>query len=258
MGLDILTAFTLVDDRLEELRALMAEEPIDLVTERYGAWKKATRDALADLAVDSVVGAFDLASGPVGRGDGRRPTPPVFLDAAASRAFLMAIRRDLEADPASVLRLPPSEAMPADQLGILKIMDLLERRLPRAFRGSPGTKGDLLNGFETLLVGAEIAYEREGEPIVDSSGTCAPDFTFPGLSAALELELCDRPDRKNEINAWINRAIPAYRTRYPRIVFGVYDLGFIREPDRFSRAFQAHEGVWVGVIKHQSGQTPGR
>ncbi len=251
MGDGISTALSLIDDRLEELHALMTEEPIDLVTELYRAWKSATGVALADIVVQSVVSRFDLTKGQADPGDGRRPTPPVFLDGAASRAFLMAMKKDLEADPAAVLRVPPSDPMPALPLrGIRKIVDLLERRLPKAFRGRPEKERDVQNGFETLLAGAGIAYERESNPIVYSSRTYLPDFTFPGLQTALELKLCDRPERGREIIAEITDEIPALRATYPHIIFGVYDLGFIRDTDQFSRLFEAHDGVLVRVMKH--------
>ncbi len=248
----ISTALAFIDDRLEELHALMTDEPIDVVTERYRRWKSATSAALADIVVESVVGRFDLARGRVDRGDGRRPTPPVYLDGAASRALLMAMKKDLEADPAAVLRRPPSEPIPAHPLGgIVKVIGLLERRLPGAFRGRPETERDVQNGFETLLAGAEIAYERESDSIVYSSRTYVPDFTFSDLHAALELKLCNRPDCEKEITAEINDEILAYGARYPHMVFGVYDLGFIRDPDQFTRRLETKDGVLLRVIKHE-------
>jgi hypothetical protein len=149
----------------------------------------------------------------------------------------MAMKKDLEQDPANPLG------------GLGRVIDLLERRLGKAFRGRPETERDVVNGFETLLAGADIAYEREKDSIVHSSRTYVPDFTFPGLNAVLDLKLCDRPDREKEITAEINDEIAVYRAKYARIVFGVYDLGFLRDPDRFSEALQAHDGVWLRVIK---------
>lgn len=250
MGDSISTAMALIDDRLEELHALMTDEAIDVVTGRYLAWKSAATAALADIFVESMIRRFELAQGAADHGDRHRPTPPVYLDGAASRAVLMAMKRDLEKDPAAVLRRPPRQPTPDPALaGVLKIVNLLKRRLPRAFRGKPETDLDVRNGFETLLAGAEIAYERGGQSIPGSGETCAPDFTFPDLQAALELKLCDGPDREVEIAAEINRAISACRAKYRQVVFGVYDLGFIREPDRFCGAFSGHEGVWVRVIR---------
>jgi hypothetical protein len=249
MSGSISSALALIDDRLEGLHELLTDEPVDVVTERYRAWKSGTIVALADIVVESALTRFNLARGEVDRGDGRRPTPPVFLDGAASRAFLMALKKDLAKEPAAVLRLPPREAMSAHELHIRTIVDLLERRLPRAFRGRPEKDREVQNGFETLLAGAGIAYEREHDSIVYASKTYVPDFTFPGLQAALEVKLCDRPDRETEILAEINEEIPAYRTRYSNLIFGVYDLGFIQATDRFSRSFDESDGVLVRVMK---------
>jgi hypothetical protein len=249
MGDSISTALSLIDDRLEELHASLTDEPIDGVRERYRAWKDATRAVLARTFVESAVSRFERAEGPVVREDGRRPTPPVFLDGAASRACLMAIKKDLESDPATVLRVPPPETISAQRLGLFKVLGLLERRLPRAFRGRPGNERDLSDGFEALLAGAGIAYERESDPIVQSSRTCVPGFTFPGLRTALELKLCDRPEREAEIVAEIEQEIPVYRARYPQVIFGIYDLGFIRRPERISPASAADPDVFVRVMK---------
>lgn len=235
MGDRISTALALIDDRLDELHGLLTDEPIDLVTERYHGWRSATREALAGLVAESLAVRFDQARGHAHAHGGRRPTPPVFLDAAASRNVLALMRRELEA------------AHP--QSGILRIVGLLERRLGRAFRGQPRSEEDVRNGFETLLAGAGIAYERESDSIVCGARTHVADFTFPGLRAALKLKLCERADREKDMVTEIDHEIAAYRTRYPQIVFGIYDLGFIREPVRICRAFEAHDGVWVRVIK---------
>jgi len=77
-----------------------------------------------------------------------------------------------------------------------------------------------------------------------------PYFTFPPINLAVELKLCNRPEREKEIIAEINDDIVAFKTKYRNLVFAVYDLGFIRDMDRFSQAFEASEGVIVRVVKH--------
>jgi hypothetical protein len=238
MGDRISTALALIDDRLDALRALMTDEPVEVVTERYRAWKSATSAILRDVVVASAVRRFDLAAGVVDPADGHRPTPPVYLDGAASRACLKALKKDLEKEAGAALRPPLS-----------RVLDLLERRLPGAFRGRPETELDVHNGFETLLAGAEIAYQRESSSIVHGSRTYVPDFTFPDLQTALELKLCDRPGREKEILAEITDEIAAYGTKYARMVFGIYDLGFIKDPDPFSERLGAPDRIWVRVMR---------
>ena len=245
MSNGISTALALIDDRLDSLHGLLTDEPVDVVTGRYRDWKVATLAALTDVVIESLAVGFDAARGQAVHG---RPTPQVYLDGAASRAFLIAMKSRLEADPAAVLRLPPAGATPLDPRGGLdKLVDLLERRLGKAFRGMPGTAQDVQNGFETLLAGASIAYEREGDSIVLGSRTYVPDFTFPGLRAALELKLCGRPDDEEEIRAEVEDEVLAYRGKYSHVVIGVYDLGFIRAPAEFARAL-TRDGVLVRVV----------
>ena len=141
-----------------------------------------------------------------------------------------------------MLLRPPEAPIPLDELRVRTIVRLLERRLPGAFREQPATREDLENGFETLLAGAGIAYERRRDLTMAS-------FVFPTLRAALDLKLCDRPGREKEIVAEIQGEIPARREAYPRTIFGVYDLGFIPDGEGFARAFDGHEGVRVVVMK---------
>lgn len=249
MGDRIPAALALIDGRLDELRASMTDEPIDVVTKRYLAWKSATAEALAAIVVESVVSRFEAVRGSADRRDGRRPTPQIYLDGAASRAFLIGLKEELALDPAAVLLRPPTEPMSAREIGLRTIVDLLERRLPGAFRGRPEEEGHLRDGFETLLAGSGIAYERAGDAVAALSGKGAQDFAFPDLQASVRMKLCHRPGREKEIAAEIEVEIAAGRARYPRMVFAVYDLGFIQNADAFTMTFDGHQGVRVVVMK---------
>jgi len=241
VGDSILAAWALIDDRLDELRACMTDEPVEVVAARYGSWKRATTAALEGIAVEPVVRRFEAVQGYADRRDGHRPTPQLYLDAAAARAFLVGLKQELTVDPAAVLRRPPEAPIPPDELRLRTIVRLLERRLPGAFREQPVTREDLANGFETLLAGAGIAYERRRD-------AAAADFAFPTLRTALALKLCDTPGREKELVAEIEAEIPARRAAYPRMIFGVFDLGFISNAEAFARTFDGHEGVRVVVM----------
>lgn len=245
MGDSILAAWALIDDRLDELRACMTDEPVDVVAARYSTWKSATAAALEGIAKESVVRRFDAVQGSADRREGHRPTPQLYLDAAAARAFLIGLKHELTVDPAAVLLRPPEAPIPLDELRVRTIVRLLERRLPGAFREQPATREDLENGFETLLAGAGIAYERRRD-------SAPPRFVFPTLRTALELKLCDAPGREKEIVADIQGEALGWREAYPRMIFAVYDLGFIPDAEGFARTFDGHEGVRVVVTKAPS------
>jgi hypothetical protein len=70
------------------------------------------------------------------------------------------------------------------------------------------------------------------------------------LELAIEIKLCNREGREKEIVAEINDDIAAYKTKCGNLIFAVYNLGFIRDGDRFIGSFEEHTGVIVRVIKH--------
>jgi len=132
---------------------------------------------------------------------------------------------------------------------IVKILNLATR-LRKSIHKKPSEEKEVQNAFEGLVIGADVDYSREAERIEYSSKTYVPDFTFKRLDLALEIKLCGRDGREAEIIAEISDDILAYRTRFGNIVFVVYDLGFIRDVDRFSKSLEEHFQVLVRVVKH--------
>lgn len=133
---------------------------------------------------------------------------------------------------------------------IVKVINLAEKQLRKAVRENPEKEKEIQDRFEDLLNGAGILYSRETEHIEYSSKTYVPDFTMPRLDLALELKLCNHKDREKQIIAEINDDIQAYGTKYGNLFFVVYDLGFIRDTDRFASSLQQTDNVIVRVIKH--------
>lgn len=133
---------------------------------------------------------------------------------------------------------------------ILKVLNLAEHRLRKVIRTSPKAESEVQDALESLLVGADIGYSREADSIEYSSKTYKPDFTIKQLDLAIEVKLCARDGREKEIIAEINDDILAYQTKYGNILFIVYDVGHIRDKDRFTASFEAHQDVTVRVVKH--------
>ena len=104
--------------------------------------------------------------------------------------------------------------------------------------------------FENLLIGADIPYSREVDSIEYSSKTYTPDFSVQKADLAIEVKLCNRSGREKEIIAEINDDILAYKTKYGNIIFVIYDLGLIRDTERFIKNFEEQEGVFIKVVKH--------
>jgi hypothetical protein len=83
---------------------------------------------------------------------------------------------------------------------IVRILNLASR-LRKAIRSKPEKEIEIQNAFESLLIGADVEYSREKERIEYSSKTYCPDFTFKRLDAAVEIKLCNREGREQELIA---------------------------------------------------------
>lgn len=133
---------------------------------------------------------------------------------------------------------------------ILKVINITERKLRKVIHEAPTKEKHVQDSFETLLVGADIPYSREKVSFEYSSRSYRPDFTMEQIDLAIEIKFCSTHDREKEIVKEINDDILAYKTRFGNILFVVYDLGAIRDVDRFADAFEKHDNVVVRVVKH--------
>lgn len=132
----------------------------------------------------------------------------------------------------------------------MKLINLAEHSLRKIIRTKPECERELQDAFESLLIGADVPYKRETETVEYSSKTYTPDFTVPKINLAIELKLCGKQAREKEIIAEMNDDILAYGTKFGNLLFVVYDLGFVRDVDRFTGAFERNQNVVVLVVKH--------
>ena len=133
---------------------------------------------------------------------------------------------------------------------LLKIIKLGEFKLRKVVRSAPQAEREVQDALESILVGADIPYSRETESIEYSSKTYKPDFTVSKADLAVDVKLCAKDGREKEIIAEINDDILAYKTKHGNLLFLIYDLGTIRDVERFAGNFEEMEGVIVKVIKH--------
>lgn len=132
----------------------------------------------------------------------------------------------------------------------ITLIDLAQNKLRKTMRAIPQDEKEVQDNFEDVLTSVDFKYLRDRETISYSSKSYKPDFTFPGIDTALEIKLCNRVGREKEIIDEINADILAYKTKYPNIIFLVYDLGYIRDIDRFKADIESQDRVIVLVIKH--------
>jgi hypothetical protein len=133
---------------------------------------------------------------------------------------------------------------------ILKVLHLAEHQLRKVIREKPDKERQVQDAFENLLIGAEIPYGREIDKIEYSSKTYIPDFSLQKIGVAVDVKLCGREGREKEIIGEINDDILAYKSKYPNLLFVIYDLGYIRDVERFCNSFEEYENVTTRVIKH--------
>jgi hypothetical protein len=167
------------------------------------------------------------------------------LDAA--RGILLAAQDELERSDLEMVYRGKDSAPEASL--ILKVIGLAEHKLRKTLREQPERERQVQDAFENLLIGAEIPYAREVGGIEYSSKTYVPDFTISTADLVVEMKLCNKIGREKELIAEINDDIVAYRTKYGNLLFVVYDLGQIRDVERFTASFEAQKAL-VRVVKH--------
>ena len=133
---------------------------------------------------------------------------------------------------------------------LMKVINLAEYKLRKLIRQVPKKECDVQDNFENLLIGSDIPFSRESATIEYSSKTYRPDFTIVKADLAIDIKLCSEKNREKSMIAEINDDILAYKTKYGNVLFAVYDVGIIRDVDKFKANFETQEGVLVKVIKH--------
>ena len=155
---------------------------------------------------------------------------------------------ELERNPIS--KVYRAKDTPKESSALIKIMTLADRKLRKIVRNSPQREKEIQDAFENLLIGADIPYRREFPHIAYSSKTYVPDFTFEKIDLALDVKLCAKGTREKEMIAEMNDDIMAYKTKFGNIMFVIYDVGIIRDVDRFTSEFKTRDDVIVTIIKH--------
>jgi len=133
---------------------------------------------------------------------------------------------------------------------ILKLINIAERKLRKVIREKPSQEKEVQDAFESLLIGLDVPYSRETERIEYSSKSYVPDFVIDRIDLAIEIKLCARNGREKEVISEINDDILAYQTKRSNLFFIVYDIGYIRDVDRFMSSFEQNDKVIVRIVKH--------
>jgi hypothetical protein len=129
------------------------------------------------------------------------------------------------------------------------ILEIIDSNLRAALFEDPSREEEVQNACEIIFRARTLDYRRGRVSIPYSSKSFVPDFTFDSLDLALEVKLCKTTDQEKTIIGEINADIPAYLTRYSRIIFVVYDLGCIRDVGLFRSGIEKNPNIRVLVVK---------
>ena len=134
------------------------------------------------------------------------------------------------------------------------ISNFIKSKLRASIFSVPEREVEVQNALELLLIGRGlnkgIDYDRETGKLEFSGKEYVPDFILPKLNLCIEVKLL-KEGRRSRIIDEINADITAYSTKYDRLLFVVYDLGFIRDENEFRRDIEnAGESIKVLIIKH--------
>lgn len=166
----------------------------------------------------------------------------------SARGILLAAQDRLKTSDLSDLY--EGKDSPAEASLLVKVINLAKLKLRKVVRQQPQRESDVQDHFESLLVGADVPFSRETVSIEYSSKTYKPDFVIEKADLAIDIKLCGKGGREKEIIAEINDDILAYKTKYGNLLFVIYDLGQVRDADKFARHFEDQEGVVVQIVKH--------
>jgi len=132
--------------------------------------------------------------------------------------------------------------------------NFIYNRFRLLFREAPANEKEVQNKLEDLLIGKNmnkgIDYDRETGKFNFSGREYVPDFIIPKYNICIEVKLIKDRFRCSKLIEEINADITAYSKTYDRIIFVIFDLGFIRDELEFKRDIEASGNIKVLIIKY--------
>ena len=134
---------------------------------------------------------------------------------------------------------------------VIDIENAIERALRPCFRSSaPENEKVVQDAVETILRTLGVEFLREKESVTTGAKSSTPDFTIESEELAIEVKY-SRDSRKIAIlQEEMNADVAAYRVKWRRVLFIVYDNGLITDPHAFKLDNIRLFGVSVVVVKH--------
>jgi REase_DpnII-MboI len=133
----------------------------------------------------------------------------------------------------------------------LDVVDSIERALRPAFRsGPPSCEKDVQDQIEVILRAVGVDFTRDQEVAPVAARASKPDFVLPLLDVALEVKLANEKHSESKVQEEIMTDVSAYRTKWKRLVFVVYDTGVVHDPVKMRAENMKQFGVTILIVKH--------
>ncbi|MCY1073763.1 hypothetical protein [Archangium lansingense] len=145
---------------------------------------------------------------------------------------------------AGIVQLPSS--------GAFEIEGAILRALRPAFQtGVPSDEKTVQNAIEVILRSIGVEFTREQERVPVGARAFVPDFVVDADDLVIEAKVVTAKHSLSAVQEEITSDVAAYRTRWKRILFVIYDCGgFIHDPERMRSENTRQFGVSVLVVKH--------
>jgi hypothetical protein len=131
---------------------------------------------------------------------------------------------------------------------------LVSKSLPAAFQTQEAkNERHVQDVGEAVFQAAKEQLQREAPQIPFGAVTTKPDFSDAPketMPLFIEFKYINNRARLNHVQTEMTSRVTVYGDQGAWILFIVYDpKRTITDDDEFMRAFEKHEGVWVGVVR---------
>jgi 7-cyano-7-deazaguanine synthase in queuosine biosynthesis len=135
-----------------------------------------------------------------------------------------------------------------------RLRSLICKSLPAAFQTQEArNERQVQDVGESVFQAAQESLHRESPQIPFAAVTTKPDFSNSANGAPflfIEFKYIKARNRLNGIQTEMTSRVTVYRDQGAWVLFIVYDpKRVITDDDKFTKAFEAHEGIWVGITR---------
>lgn len=132
----------------------------------------------------------------------------------------------------------------------MEIRASISRSLRFHFRdNNPGKEKDVQDAIEAILTAIGVSFTRDKEAVEVGGKSYKPDFAIKGEGMAIEVKLAKDGHGASKIQEQISADIHGYQRKWPRVLFVIYDLGTIKDPEKMRLDNEKTRGVFVEIVK---------